>query len=959
MTFELNQTFAGFTVKGIRESSELHGRTVLFEHDKTGAQVFWVDNKAENIVFSITFRTLPEDDTGVFHIIEHCVLAGSGKYPVKEPFLELLKSSMNTFLNALTFSDMTMFPVSSRNPRDILNLTGVYLDAVFDPTVLKDRKRFCQEGWHVDRNEAGEYVYRGVVFNEMKGAMSDTDTLIDRQIMRQLFPDTSYGYNSGGEPETIPTLTYERFCEQYRRHYHPSNARIYLDGAAPMEDMLLLIASYLDRYDRREDIPEYSFQEPVGSEQTIRYELGREEEEENHGYLTLGRITGTWKDRTENMARGILCDVLTGSNEALLKRAVLEQDLAQDISISVDDTTLQSWMTIHAENVTDGKENELLELLKATGEKILREGLDRNAVEASLNRAVYILREEDEPQGIGRCIRCVGNWIFGGDPTEALETSGMVKELKTWLDNGRFTELAADMLLNRNNQVVLHTIPSRTLGEEKRRKEKEQLDAFISAWSPEEKAENDRLIRDIADWQKTPDSHEALQTLPKLSKEDADIAPEWTDTVLRDCEGVKVMTHQLNCNGVVHLRLYFALTDYSPEELTRLSQLTGLLGRLPTAKHDALTLQQDIKRWTGSLGFSIITRAEAGQNKTCTPYLTAYTSALEENTEKATELLTEILTSTRYEDREKMTEMFRQNELGARQRILSAGHQIAIRKALSEYSAENAVKNALDGEVAAAYIHLLAREPEKELPGLMKLAERLLKDTLCKSRMNVSVTSTAEMIPEKLIKAFHEGTPAPAATCYKAEKSKPPGYRIPAQAGFAARGYNIRRSGHTFDGVLWLASSILSLDYYWNRVRVQGGAYGAGIQVERNGNIYSNSYRDPTPGRTINVDKEAAEFLRNFARQGEDLDRYIISALNELNPLLSPRDKGTLADGRYMTGYTREEAEKIRRQILHAVPEDLERCACCLEDFGREGTVCVVTNEEALKDCERLTIKDL
>ena len=959
MTFEKNQRFAGFTVKEIRDSAELRGRTVLLEHDKTGAQVFWLDNKAENIVFSITFRTLPEDDTGVFHILEHCVLAGSGKYPVKEPFLELLKSSMNTFLNALTFSDMTMFPVSSRNPRDILNLTGVYLDAVFDPTALRDRKRFCQEGWHVDRDENGEYVYRGVVFNEMKGAMSDTDTLIDRQIMRQLFPDTCYGHNSGGEPEAIPTLTYEQFCEQYRRHYHPSNARIYLDGAAPMEEMLSLIASYLDQYERRSDIPEYSFQEPVGSEQTIRYELGQEEEEENRSHLTLGRITGTWKDRTENMARGILCDVLTGSNEALLKRAVLEKGLAQDISVSVDDTTLQSWMTIHAENVTDGKEEELLELLKETGERIRREGLDRNAVEASLNRAIYVLREEDEPQGIGRCIRCVGNWIFGGNPTEALETSGMVQELKTWLDQGRFEELASDMLLNRENLVVLHTIPSRTLGEEKRRLEKKQLEAYMSTWTAEEAAENDRLIREIAEWQNTPDSPEALMTLPRLSKKDADIAPEWTETVLQDCEGVKVMTHRLNCNGVVHMRLYFTLTDYSLEELTRLSQLTGLLGRLPTAKHDALTLQQDIKRWTGSLGFAIITRAEAGQNKTCTPYLTAYTSALEENAEKAAELLAEILTSTRYEDRDKMTEMFRQNELGARQRILSAGHQIAIRKALSGYSAENAVKNALDGDAAAAYIHLLAREPEREMPGLMKLAERLMNETLCKSRMNVSVTSSGEIIPGKLISAFREGTPAPASGTYQTGNCAATGYRIPAQAGFAARGYNIRQSGHSFDGVLWLASSILSLDYYWNRVRVQGGAYGSGIQVERNGNIYSNSYRDPTPGRTVHVDEGAAEYLRNFARQGEDLDRYIISALNDLNPLLSPRDKGTLADGRYMTGYTREEAEKIRRQILHAVPEDLERCAQCLEDFSREGTVCVVANQDALKDCEGLTVKDL
>ena len=959
MNFELNQVFSGFAVKEIRTSEELHGRTVLLEHLKTGARLFWVDNGAENMVFSVTFRTLPEDDTGVFHIIEHSVLCGSGKYPVKEPFVELLKSSMNTYLNALTFSDMTMYPVASRNARDLLNLTGVYLDAVFDPTVIRDRKRFCQEGWHVDRNEAGEPEFRGVVFNEMKGAMSDTDTLIDRQLMRQLFPDTSYGFNSGGDPEAIPLLTYERFCEQYRRFYHPSNALFYLDGAVPMEEMLTLVDSFLERYERREDIPEYTYQQPRGSEESIRYELGQEEPEENRGYLTLARITGTWKDRAENMARGIICDVLTGGNEAPLKRMALERGLVEDLTVSVDDTTLQSWVIIHAENVTDGREDDVLALLREAGEKIRAEGLDRRAVEASLNRAIYILREEEEPQGIGRCIRCLGNWIYGADPTDTLETAGIVKQLKEWLDSGRFNELAADMLLNHENLVTLHTKPSRTLGEEKREEEQKLLERITGQWTAEEKEANDRLIADIAAWQNTPDMPEQLKTLPRLSKSDADVSPEWTETDVERYKDVNVMTHRLNCNGVVHLKAYFALTDFSLKELTRLSQMTGLLGRLPTDRHDALSLQLEIRRWIGSLSFAIITRAEAGQDETCTPYLAASASALEENAEKAQELLAEILTSTRYEDRDRMTEMFRQNEMGARQRIVAAGHQIGVKNVLSHFSAENTVRNALDGDVAAAYIHQLARKPEKELPGLLKLAERLMKESLCRKRMTVSVTSTEKLIPEKLIDAFPEGTAVPAARAYHTDAPMAAGFRIPAQTGFAVRGYRLSRMGIPFEGAMWLASSILSLDYLWNRVRVRGGAYGAGLQVDRTGNIYSYSYRDPTPAKTLEADSGAAAFLREFAEKGNNLDPYIISSLNELNPLMSPRDKGSLADGRYMTGYTREEAEKIRKQILYAEPADLLRCADWLEVFSREGAVCVVGHRGVLKDCEGLTVRDL
>ena len=956
MTFETDQQVFGFRVLEIRESAELRGRTVLMKHVGTGARLFWVDNGAENMVFSVTFRTLPQDDTGVFHILEHSVLCGSRKYPVREPFVELLKSSMNTFLNAMTFQDMTMFPVSSRNPRDLLNLTGVYLDAVFAPTVMEDRKRFCQEGWHIDIDEEGKPVYKGVVFNEMKGSMSDTDTLIDRQIMHQLFPDNCYGFNSGGDPEKITDLTYDQFREQYRRHYHPSNAYFYLDGNIPMDEMLPLIASYLDGYERRPELPACRPQTPIGSEETIRYELGQEETPENRGYLTLARITGSWQDRAENMARGIICDVLTGSNEAPLKRAALERGLAQDLTISVDDTVFQSWITIHAENVTEGREQEILDLLDETGEKIRREGLDRSAAEASMNRAVYALREEEEPQGIGRCIRCLGSWIYGGDPTDALESNRLIRELKGLLDEGRFDELAVDMLLNRENTAVLHTLPSLTLGEEKRRAEEEKLQKIIGAWTEEERLENNRLIEDIESWQESPDSPAALKTLPRLTKEDADVEPEWTGTEIRDCGGVPVMVHELNCNGVVHLRAYFRLTDYSLEELTKLSQLAGLLGRLPTKDHDALTLQQEIKRWTGSLGFAIITRSEAGQNKTCTPYLTAFVSALEESREQAWSLLAEIITTTRFEDEGRMIEMFRQNELGARQRILGAGHLIGVKNVLSHFSSDGAVKNALDGDPAARYIHALAKEPEKELPALMAVAEKMMTQTFCRRRMTASITATSAMLPEALIEALPEGTEVPEIAEYRDDGPMKTGFRVPAQIGFAVRGWRIRQA---FEGSMWLATSILSLGYLWNVVRVQGGAYGAGIQIDRAGNLFSYSYRDPTPAKTLTADSGAADFLREFAKQGEDLDPYIISALNELNPLMSPRDKGSLADGRYMVGYRREEAERIRKQVLHAMPEDLVRCAEWLEAFAEEGAVCVVAHQDALKACEGLSISDL
>ena len=955
-----NRTRFGFRVLKEEKSHDPEGNAVLMEHERTGARVFWLDNGAENMVFSISFRTLPEDSTGVFHILEHSVLCGSEKYPMKEPFVELLKSSMNTFLNAMTFPDMTMFPVSSRNPRDLMNLTGVYLDAVFAPVSMKDRKRFCQEGWHIDRNENGEPEFRGVVYNEMKGSMSDTDTLIDHELGAMLFPDTYNGFNSGGDPEEITGLTWEEYRRQYERCYHPSNAWIYLDGAVPMDEMLPLLDRYFSAYDKRENNPEFVYQIPRGSERTIRYELGQDEEPENKGYLTTARITGTWRDRAENMARGIICDVLTGSNESPLKKMVLEKELARDLNLSVDDTGLQSWTAIHAEHVADGREQEILDLVEEYGRKILREGLDRGALEASMNRAVFHLREEDEPQGIGRCIRSMGSWLYGGDPLEALESESMIRKLKEWLEDGTFSRIAADMLLNHENLVTLHTLPSVTLGDEKRARESEKLRNMLAGMTEEERLETEKIRTEIEIWQNTPDREEDLATLPLLRKEDADLEPEWIATETETVHGVPVMIHRIPCNGVVHLRAYFSLTDLTLDELTKASLFSGMLGKLPTKKYDALRLQQEIKRWTGSLGFTVVTRTRAGDEENSTPCLAAFASALEENAVQAQELLAEVLLNTITEGQEeRIRDIMLQNELSARQRTVGAGHLVAVKKCLSRYSAEGAVKNALDGDRAIRYIHAFSVHPEQEMAGFLHTARKILAGTFCKARLTLSVTSGSERMPELLASVFPEGTPVPAKSRYREDSGERIGFRIPSQIGFAARGYRLSRCGKEFSGSMWLAGSILTLGYYWNRIRVQGGAYGAGLQIDRSGNLFSYSFRDPSPARTLEADSGAGAFLRDFVQNGENLDKYIISALNEMNPLLSPRDKGALADARMLTGFTREESERIRKEVLHATPDQLAACGDWLDRFASEGSICVVAHGDALAQCSGLEICDL
>ncbi len=958
---EVNQVIHGFRVVSVREAAEPHGRAIRMIHERTGAELLWIDNKAENMVFSITFRTLPHDSTGVFHILEHSVLSGSIRYPVREPFLELLKSSMNTFLNAMTFPDMTMFPVSSRSFRDLMNLTRVYLDAVFHPLVISDPNRFYQEGWHIDRDENGKFEYRGVVFNEMKGAMSDPDSLMDRQIVRQLFPDTSYGYNSGGDPEHIPDLTWEQLREEYRKTYHPSNAYIYLDGAIDPGEMLETIYMSFIGFSRCQERPVFQAQTPVCSEETIQYEINPEEKLADHSHLTMARITGTWQDRAENLARSIICDVLTGSNEAPLKHDALEKGLCQDINLSVDDTGYQSWITIHADNVADGREEDIIRLIEETGRSIQSHGLDRRAAEASLNRLIFTMREDDEPQGISRCIRCMGTWLYGGDPVDALQTYPLITQLRKMIHSRGIDQLASNMLLDRNGMAILHTRPSYTIGKEMRKAESERLHRITDSWSDAEKSENQLMTEKLQIWQETADPVEMLKKLPMLTRKDADIVPTWTETEETEMNGVRVMRHRIVCNGVTYLRVYFPLDGFSLGELTRISFFTGMLGRLPTRQHDALTLQQEIKLWTGSIGFAVITRNKGGDDTLCSPYLMAFVSALDENTGPAFRLMGEILTQTCTDGQEdRIRDIMLQNEIGARQRIVSAGHLIAVKSTLSQYSAAGAVKNALDGEPAIRYIHRFASDPKKEMGEFMHISDCVINRCVQKKGMILSIAGNIHTDLNPLLDIIPDiPQPVLPSAEYKAQYPHLTGFRIPSQVSFTARGYRLSRCGYQFSGITWLTCSILSLEYLWNRIRVQGGSYGAGIQADRNGNVYSYSYRDPSPAKTLKADYGASSFIREFVTDENRLDKYIISSLNELNPLLSPREESALADSRLMNGISRDETERIRQEILSASGKDLMECAGWLDRFADEGNVCVAAPRKILKNFKGMEIFDI
>lgn len=951
------ETLYGFTVTRIRESEELNGRLVELVYDKTGTELCWVDNGLENKLFSIAFKTLPEDSTGVFHILEHSVLCGSKKYPVREPFVELLKSSMNTFLNAMTFPDKTMYPVSSRNTRDFLNLTEVYLDAVFAPAILQNPNIFYQEGWHIEQDDDGTLSYKGVVFNEMKGAMSSVDDLAEYKLMELLYPDTCYGYNSGGDPSVIPQLTYAQFSETYHRFYHPSNARIFLDGAVPMEETLKLIDEYLSQFDKSTDLPKIQMQTPKSTEAVQYYELAKDEPLENQGCLTVGRILGTWKDRAKLIALRVLFDAVSGSNETPIKRAVLSAGLAQELDISVDDSIAQPYLMIHVKNVTDGKADEILPLIRKTAAALADQGLDYNALEASANRLEFHMLEPEEPQGLDRCISAMNSWLYGGDPMQYIVYKEDFAKVRKMLADHAFEALLREVLVNETGTVILNTLPSYTRGEELRRDEADRLAAIKAGWSDADIAANRKLNEVLQNWQQTPDSPEQLATLPTLPLSEVSDVPSWVETAESVCEDVTLLTHKAACSGIVHITLAFRLTDFSGEELALLSHMGTLCGKLATAKHDALELQQMLKHTVGRLETSVEIYARKDETDTCTPVFTVRCSVLEEKLPDAFDLIEEVLLTTDFTRKDKIREILVQTNERLKQMGVTAGHALGLTAVMSRYAAKNALRAVTGGYPFIKRTQQLVQNFDEEFDAFSALMQKLQRNSFCRSRMYfASVTAAKETDISGLLRRFPLGEAVPANAAYAVDLPERMGYAIPAQIGFAVQGWQLREKGIRYNSGWRIAAKLISLSYLWNLVRVQGGAYGTGLSIAWDGSVYSYSYRDPSPARSLEVNGSISDFIRAFCESGEPLDGYIISSVNDDDPLRSPRDEAVTADMYWVVGRTREELIESRRNMLRTTRQTLLDSCEVWDAFAENGAVCVCAAENLLADCEDLTV---
>ncbi|MBR1429839.1 insulinase family protein [Ruminococcus sp.] len=938
---KVNDIIHGFSVTRTAPAPDCGSELIEMQHIKTEARLVWLKNSGENKLFSVAFKTPPTDDTGIFHILEHSVLGGSEKYPVKEPFLELMKGTMNTFLNAMTYPDKTVFPVSSRNDTDFMNLTRVYLDAVFAPAIYYNPNIFYQEGWHIEmRSSSDTPVYKGVVFNEMKGAMSSVYSRMESDMMQALYPDSCYRFESGGLPESIPDLSYEQFIQGHKTYYHPSNAYIYLDGPVDIDSVLELIdGEYLCRFDKREVENDIPVQAPIAP--TVKksyYEISPDEEEPNHTYYLIGKVLGSWQDRERITAASVLGEALTGSNDAPLKRALLDTGLCLDVSLEVSDGIMQPFGCIAINNTDEENCGSLKETLRSAVSELCEKGIGSELLTAAINRLEFRYRAGGEPRGLTRNINALSAWLYGGDPLLYLEMGEVFDSLRAKTESGYFEELLRQWLLEEEGTAELYLLPSRTYGDEQKADEAKRLAAIVDGLACEEKDVIVEQNRKLDEWQQSVDTAEQLATMPHLAISEVGEEPLSFDTEVTDINGITVLRHPSSDEGIAAVSLYFSLADCTEEELSAAAAMSELLGELPTADSSAAELQRRITGLLGSISYNVDVFSKQGVTDKCSPYFSVTARFLDKNTDEALALIAEIITKTSFDDKDTVKELFLQTDENYKQSIIANGHTYSMTRVRAGLSAESAVTELVSGYEGYKRIHEAVKAPEKLIAAVKTLSSRIV----CRARLTASVTG--DITPEALITALPEGTaPAVKEMSFRLDLPAKQGVVIPAGVSYSAMAFPDNSADTAVRKVLFRA---LSLEYLWNEVRVKGGAYGTGAFMTASGEQSFFSYRDPSPAATLDICAKAADFTEQYCAGDPDITQYIISSVAKDEPLMSDGNKSRKADGLWFRGITDEERAAEKKRMLGVTAKQLREAA---EKLRTTGNICVMGTESAME----------
>lgn len=935
----------------------------ILRHKKSGARIAVLSNNDDNKVFYIGFRTPPEDETGVPHIIEHTTLCGSKKFPVKDPFIELAKGSLNTFLNAMTYPDKTVYPVASCNDQDFKNLMDVYLDAVFNPNITKYEEIFKQEGWHYElTGKDDELKINGVVYNEMKGAYSSPDEVLSSQIYRSLFPDNTYSKDSGGNPEYIPKLTYEAYLDFYHKYYHPSNSYIYLYGDMDVVERLeWLDKEYLSLYDYKKVNSEINKQPAFDEIKNVeaQYSITMDDSQENKTYLSYNRVVGDSLDEMLYQAFDVLDYALVSSPGAPVKQALIDAGIGDDVYGSYDAGILQPVFSFVAKNANASQADEFESIIESTLKEVVKTGINKEALLAGINSSEFKFREADFgqfPKGLLFGLNCLDSWLFDDmKPFIHLECLGTFAKLRKAVDTDYFEKLIQEYLLDNTHGSSVTVKPKRGLGNEREEALAKELSDYKASLSDEEIK---KLIEDtehLKKYQEEPSSDEDLRKLPMLTRADMKKNAMPFSNIEDELLDVKVVRHDIESNGIDYISFLFDAGDFAQSELGYLGFFTNALGLVSTEKYSYTDLANATNIYTGGISTGTASHPDIKDRNNFVFKFEVKLKVLEKNLDKALELMEQMLLSSDFTDTKRLGELVAQIKARLQANLSSSGHLVAAMRSMSSFSRYALYQDELKGIAFYRSICHIEKELSESPKSVSDKLAAIAKKLFARNRMLISFTGNDEAYGnakpslEKVIAEFNKMSAVgnQAEVHFNTAKEA---FIDASQIQYVAKTGDFICEGYEYTGALRLLRIILSYDYLWINVRVKGGAYGCMNTFLRSGESYFVSYRDPNLSDTLDVYDRIPEYIKSFSPDERDMTKYIIGTFSALDTPMNPEAKGSRSLSAYLEGITYEQIQKERNEILNAQPEDIRRLADLVEAVLKKDSICVIGNENMIKE---------
>ncbi|MDR3233398.1 MAG: insulinase family protein [Planctomycetaceae bacterium] len=967
-TFKNGSVYYGFTLQWTQKVDEVKSTAYYFQHIKSGAPLLYLSSEDDNKVFCIAFRTPPTDSTGIAHVMEHSALCGSEKFPSKEPFVDLLKGSLQTFLNAFTADDRTMYPVASRNDKDFQNLMNVYLDAVFFPNVRKIPEILMQEGWHYEVDAGGNLTYNGIVYNEMKGVYSSPQSVLYRTIQKSMYPDSTYANDSGGNPDNIPELTQEKFVVFHNKFYHPSNSMIYLYGNGNIEKHLeFLDKQYLSRFDKQtidaSVKPQLPFDKP--KDITAEYSVDSGESTAEKTFLSMNYLLPTdLNDAERNYAMDLLAYILVGSDAGPLKRALLDAGAGLDVNASFDSSILQPYFSIIVQNSEPEKKEIFLEVLDTTLKKLVKDGIDRKLIEGAINSTEFTLREfqvSGFPKGLAIDMSILDTWSYGGDILKNLRFEPILKNIRSGVEKNLFENLIQKYLLDNTSRGFVMLKAKQGLDKERADKLSAKLAEIKKSLSGGQIEEIKKQQQVLLDRQAAPDKPEDIAKIPQLAISDVDrkaeeIPFEQTQTAARK---MPVTNVNVDTNKIVYVTVTFKLEPYQHNP-AMLSLLSDIIGRLDTENYSYADLSSEVDLHTGGIGTGLSATTVKGEADNFDLRFSAKVKTTLPKLEKGLELVHEILCKTKFADKARIKELIQEQRVGAEQSLMSSGHRFAQTRAGSYFSKIKLYQEATGGIEFYKFLVDIEKNFDAKAEDLMKAFRQYTESIFSVSNAQMTVTLPKEEFVtvqpvlqkfEQKLGAAQDGRASSGARQIPPEPAQlNEAVVIPSRVQYVVKSADYRKAGFAYSGKMLVLTNILRTGYLWNNVRVQGGAYGGGFSADRSGVFSLWSYRDPHLKRTVDLYEGIADYLEKLELSDEELTKAVIATIGSLDKPLTPSEKGGRTAGMLFAGLTQDDIQRERDEVLATTVEDLRKFAVMFREGMKQNNICVFGNEEKLKE---------